>query len=342
MSLRKYISSKLPFLILNIIAFIFCAVIMTISSFNFSFILFVACIWFMPTLIFIFLDFFSKKKFYDQMVEITEKLDKKYLLPEIIKRPKSYEEQILYDVLRESNRAMHEHVNEYKIMQREYREYIETWVHEIKTPIALTKLVAENSEGRTKRIIINEAKKIEGYVEQALYYSRSNDVSKDYIIKEFDIKETIKKVIRNNRYDLIDGKFQIDIEKAEGKVISDEKWVEFIINQIIVNSIKYKNKEAAIIKAYTTVDTDKIILTIEDNGIGIIDKDIAKVFDKGFTGYNGRIYGKSTGIGLYLCKKLSLKLGLNIMLSSKVNEGTKVSIVFPLSSLTNLTIMKDN
>ena len=104
MSLRKYISSKLPFLILNIIAFIFCAVIMTISSFNFSFILFVACIWFMPTLIFIFLDFFSKKKFYDQMVEITEKLDKKYLLPEIIKRPKSYEEQILYDVLRERDR----------------------------------------------------------------------------------------------------------------------------------------------------------------------------------------------------------------------------------------------
>ena len=168
---------------------------------------------------------------------------------------------------------MHEHVNEYKIMQREYREYIETWVHEIKTPIALTKLVAENSEG---------------------------------------------------------------------KVISDEKWVEFIINQIIVNSIKYKNKEAAIIKAYTTVDTDKIILTIEDNGIGIIDKDIDKVFDKGFTGYNGRIFGKSTGIGLYLAKKLSLKLGLNITLSSKVNEGTKVSIVFPLSSLTNLTIMKDN
>ena len=84
MSLRKYISSKLPFLILNIIAFIFCAVIMTISSFNFSFILFVACIWFMPTLIFIFLDFFSKKKFYDQMVEITEKLDKKYLLPNIV------------------------------------------------------------------------------------------------------------------------------------------------------------------------------------------------------------------------------------------------------------------
>ena len=82
-------------------------------------------------------------------------------------------------------------------------------------------------------------------MEQALYYSRSNDVSKDYIIKEFDIKETIKKVIRNNRYDLIDGKFQIDIEKAEGKVISDEKWVEFIINQIIVNSIKYKNKECS-------------------------------------------------------------------------------------------------
>ena len=342
MSLGKYILSKMPFFIVNVIIFLFCAIIMRLSKTGIKVIMLLALVWFLPILIYVLLDFISKKKFYDELLEISSKLDKKYLLPELIKKPKNYEGQLLYEILEESNRAMHEHVNEYKIMQREYREYIETWVHEIKTPIALTKLVAENSEGRTKRIIINEAKKIEGYVEQALYYSRSNDVSKDYIIKEFDIKETIKKVIRNNRYDLIDGKFQIDIEKAEGKVISDEKWVEFIINQIIVNSIKYKNKEAAIIKAYTTVDTDKIILTIEDNGIGIIDKDIDKVFDKGFTGYNGRIFGKSTGIGLYLAKKLSLKLGLNITLSSKVNEGTKVSIVFPLSSLTNLTIMKDN
>ena len=122
----------------------------------------------------------------------------------------------------------------------------------------------------------------------------------------------------------------------------DEKWVEFIINQIIVNSIKYKknsdskSNEMPKIKAYTKKISDKVILTIEDNGIGIIDKDIDKVFNKGFTGHNGRILGKSTGIGLYLCKKLCRKLGLNITLTSKYEQGTKVNIIFPLGDLTSI------
>lgn len=336
MSFGKYIIDKMPFLILNIIVFLFCAIIMKVSDSTLTVIVILALIWFMPICIFMILDFFSKRKFYNEIIAVTNKLDKKYLLPEVIKRPKSYEGQLVYEVLEESNRAMHEHVNEYKILQSEYREYIEAWVHEIKTPIALTKLVAENSEGKRKTIIQHETKKIEGYVEQVLYYSRSTDVDKDYIIKEFDIKETLKKVIRDNRYDLINGQFQIDIENVEGQIITDEKWLEFIINQIVVNSIKYKKEGNSKIKAYTNITEDKLVLTIEDNGIGIIHKDIDKVFNKGFTGYNGRIFGKSTGIGLYLCKKLCLKLGLNITLSSKYEEGTKVNVVFPLGNLTNL------
>ena len=333
MSLGKYILSKMPFFIVNVIIFLFCAIIMRLSKTGIKVIMLLALVWFLPILIYVLLDFISKKKFYAELLEISSKLDKKYLLPELIKKPKNYEGQLLYEILEESNRAMHEHVNEYKIMQSEYREYIEAWVHEIKTPIALTKLVSEKSEGRTKTIIQSEAKKIEQYVEQVLYYSRSTDVNKDYIIKEFEIKETIKSVIRNNRYDLINGRFQIDIENVQGTVISDEKWIEFIINQIIVNSIKYKKECNPKITAYTKKYSDKIILTIEDNGVGIIDKDIDKVFNKGFTGYNGRIFGKSTGIGLYLCKKLCLKLGLNITLSSQHEKGTKVNIIFPLSDL---------
>ncbi len=339
MRLGKYLIDKLPFLILNIIIFTFCAIIMTISNLTIQVVIVLALIWFVPIFIFIIIDFISKRKFYNELIQISNKLDKKYLLPEVIKKPRSYEGQILYDVLEESNRAMHEHVNEYKIIQSEYREYIEAWVHEIKTPIALTKLVAENSEGKTKTIIQNQSKKIEEYVEQVLYYSRSTDVSKDYIVKEFDINETVKKVIRNNRYDLITGKFQIDISESKCTVISDEKWVEFIINQVIVNSIKYKKDINPKIKAYTKRFDDKVILTIEDNGIGIINKDIDKVFDKGFTGYNGRRFGKSTGIGLYLCKKLCLKLGLNITLTSEYENGTKVNIIFPLG---NLTILKES
>lgn len=346
MIFSKYLKDKIPFINFNIIVFLFCSIIMAVSGTSIAIILFLALIWFIPITIFIIFDFFSKRNFYNELVEITNKLDKKYLLPEVIKRPKSYEGKIIYEVLQESNRAMHEHVNQYKIRESEYREYIETWIHEIKTPIALTKLVAENTERRAKVIIENEAKKIEDYVEQVLYYSRSTDVSKDYIIKEFEISKVIKRVIRNNRYALIQGKVQIDIEGVNDNVISDEKWVEFIINQIIVNSIKYMKvnnecnadnymiKDNSKIIAYTNVANDKVILTIEDNGIGIIDKDINKVFNKGFTGHNGRIFGKSTGIGLYLCKKLCIKLGLNITLSSEYEKGTKVNIIFPLSEFT--------
>ena len=336
MRFKNYVLDKLPFLIINLVVFLFCAIMMKVSNSTLAVIIILAFIWFMPIIIYMCLDFLSKRRFYNEIIAVTNKLDKKYLLPEVIKKPRSYEGQILYEVLEESNRAMHEHVNEYKILQREYREYIEAWVHEIKTPIAVTKLVAENSQGKTKTIIENETKKIEGYVEQVLYYSRSTDVSKDYIIKEFEIKETLKKVIRNNRYELINGGFQIHIEGVKGKVITDEKWMEFIINQIIVNSIKYKKEVDSKIKAYTKFEDNRLILTIEDNGIGIIHKDIEKVFQKGFTGYNGRIFGKSTGIGLYLCKKLCLKLGLNITLSSKYEEGTRVNIIFPLGSFTNL------
>lgn len=336
MSFSKYISSKIPFILLNILLFAFCSIIMAISNSKIELILFVAFIWFCPTLIYIILDFISKKRFFDSLIEINNKLDKKYLLPEVIKRPKYYEGQIIYDILAETNRTMHEHVNEYKILQNEYREYIETWIHEIKTPIATTKLAAENSDKKTKNVILSETKKIETFVEQVLYYSRSTDVNKDYLIKEFEINNTIKNVIRNNRYDLINYHFEIDIENAFGIVISDEKWVEFIINQIIVNAIKYKKESDPKITIYTKFNTENIILTIVDNGIGIIAKDVDKVFEKGFTGENGRIYGKSTGIGLYLCKKLCLKLGLNITLTSEYNKGTKVNIIFPLNNLTRL------
>lgn len=336
MSLIKYFISKLPFIIINFFIFIFSSIIMGVSNSSIELILIVAFIWFVPIFIYIILDFISKKRFFDELVEVSDKLDKKYLLPEVIKRPRYYEGQIIYDILAESNRDMHEHVNEYKIMQSEYREYIETWVHEIKTPISTTKLSAENSDSKTKSIIQNEANKIEGFVEQVLYYSRSTDVSKDYIIREFEINDILKKVIRNNRYVLINEKFQIDIENAVGKVISDEKWIGFIINQVIVNSIKYKKENNSKIKAYTKINLDSITLTIEDNGIGIIEKDIDRVFEKGFTGNNGRVYGKSTGIGLYLCKKLCLKLGLNITLDSKYNEWTKVNIIFPKGSFNNI------
>jgi len=141
------------------------------------------------------------------------------------------------------------------------------------------------------------------------------------------------KVIKRNSRDFINKKIKLHIEDIEKIVYSDIKWVEFIINQIIVNSIKYAKDKDAFIKIYGNQGNNSITLTIEDNGVGIIDRDINKVFEKGFTGENGRIFGKATGMGLYLCKKLCKKLGLGINLQSKKDIGTTVTLIFPVSKL---------
>ena len=130
-------------------------------------------------------------------------------------------------------------------------------------------------------------------------------------------------------------RISIDVDEVSGRVITDLKWVKFIINQIIINAIKYSKENSGSIKIYTTEGIENIVLTIEDDGVGISKKDVNRVFDKGFTGTNGRKYGKSTGIGLYLCKKLCEKLGLGISLSSIEGKGTKVNIIFPIGNFVN-------
>ena len=228
---------------------------------------------------------------------------------------------------------MQEHVKLYKNMQSEYREYIETWVHEVKTPIASMMLIAENYEDESPISMKYEIKKIEDYIDQVLYYSRSNEVSSDYIIKSFNLEKSIRNVIKKNASNFINKKISIDIENVNEEVYSDPKWVEFILNQIIGNSIKYSKSSKGKISIYSIKKQNNITLYIKDNGEGISEKDISRVFEKGFTGENGRKFGKSTGIGLYLCKKLCEKLGLAIGLTSKKNEGTEISIVFPISKI---------
>lgn len=336
MSFKKYIYSKIPYLLINFILLFVLLVLMQVSKFDIRVMFFISIIWFGPLIGYMVVEFYKKNVFYKEISNVLGKLDKKYLLPEVLKKPKEYEMEVVYEILRESNREMHEHVNKYKNIQKEYREYIEAWVHEIKTPVASIGLVAENSQGTTKKTLEDENKKIEFYIEQALYYARSTDANKDYIIKEFEVKEVIQSVIRKNRREFINKKFIIDIEDVNHKVYADSKWLEFIINQIVVNSIKYNDKEKPGLKAYTKDLNDKVILNIEDNGIGISEKDLDRVFDKGFTGENGRTYGKSTGIGLYLCKMLCEKLGLGIKIKSKKGIGTKTTIIFPMGGHTRL------
>ncbi len=228
---------------------------------------------------------------------------------------------------------MHENVKYYRDIQLDYREYIETWVHEIKTPIASTKLIIENNQNEVTNKIDSQMDRIEGFVEQVLYYSRSNNVNKDYIIKPINIDNVVRNVIKRNYRDFIHKRIKLDIQDIDEIVYSDGKWVEFIINQIIGNSIKYSNNKEQMIRIYSIKKTNSVILTIEDNGVGIVTKDVNRVFEKGFTGENGRRFSKSTGMGLYLCEKLCSKLGMKISIDSEVNKGTRVTLIFPLSSM---------
>lgn len=331
MKLKDYFEDKVFFLISNFIIFSAIAVLLFIGRVGSGITFLIGCFWFIPLFTYMFLDFFKSKKFYDEVTNALDKLDRKYLLPEVIEEPNFYHGKFLYEVLKETDRDMHEEVKKYKIEQKEYREYIETWVHEIKTPIASISLILENNESKSSENIKKEMKNIETYIDQALYYARSNDVSKDYIVKEFSLGKSVRNIVKKNSRDFINKRIAIELENLDYKVYSDEKWVEFILNQIINNAIKYTMKNSKVMISASKFK-NSIILKIKDSGVGIPNKDIGRVFEKGFTGENGRRFTKSTGMGLYLCKNLCDKLGLGLKLTSEENEGTEVSIVFPVGN----------
>lgn len=331
MKIISYIKDKMIFLSINLLIFMIIVLIMYLSQISMVIVLILFCIWFLPLFSFMIIDYIQYKKYFNTLEKVLDNLDKKYLLPEVIEESNFTLGREINNILKILSRDMHENVKHYKDMQEEYREYIEMWVHEIKTPIASSKLLIENNTNEVTRKIDTQIDKIDNFVEQVLYYSKSNDVGKDYIIKKTELSKVVKNVIKKNTRDFISKRISLQLEQIEEVIYSDTKWVEFVLNQIIVNSIKYSKGKNDKIKIISKKLPHSVVLEIEDSGVGIIERDINSVFEKGFTGENGRRFGKSTGIGLYLCKKLCDKLGLGLAIDSKVNIGTKVSIVFPIA-----------
>lgn len=281
--------------------------------------------------------YFQKKKYYETIFSNLEELDQKYLIAEVIPKANFLEGKLLNEILIETDKSMIEHVKYYQHLQENYKEYIELWIHEIKLPIATSKMIIENNKSGITRKIDEEIDKIDNYIEQALFYARSNTVEKDYSIKKIPLIDLVAPVIQKNKNILIPRKIKIDIHDLENEVYTDSKWCIFILNQIIQNSIKYLDKEEKVIEFYSKENEDNIVLSIKDNGIGINSAEVSKVFEKGFTGTNGRINDKkSTGIGLYLCKKLCTKLGIGLALTSEFGESTTVNIIFPKGSYHNM------
>lgn len=338
MRFLTFLKEKIIGLVLLIFAIITIEILLMIYSFDNFIKIYIPIVIIISYIIGLLYEYFTKKRYYQTLQNTLEQLDEKYLITEIMKTPNFVEGKILKDVLEQVDKNMHEQVNKYKYLQEDYKEYIELWIHEIKLPLATSKMIVENNKNKVTKSIEEELDSIENYIEQALYYARSNTVEKDYYIKKCNLREIVNESIKRNKTSLIEEKVEINIHDLDNVVNTDSKWIIFILNQLIQNSVKYRNKEVIpSIEIYSLPKKDNTILYIKDNGIGIKKGEITRVFDKGFTGSNGRLSGKkSTGIGLYLCKKLCKKLGMAIEINSIENEGTEIRLVFPNSSFINL------
>lgn len=293
----------------------------------------IATLYILCNFLYLFIEYKNTYRYIDNLRDQIDLLEEKYLLSEMIDAPNSKESNEFYKILKECNKSMNDRISEIELKNKEYREYIELWVHEVKTPIASTKLIIENNPSPVTDIILGEINKVDDYIEQTLFYTRLNSVEKDYIIKILNLEEEVNAAIRKNSRYLIQRKVKIVKSKLRKEVFSDTKWLQFILNQIISNSIKYYHKKENILEFSAEEINGEVILNISDNGIGMNEKTLIKAFEKGYTGENGRKFKESTGIGLYLCKNLCDKLGLSITLSSKEGEGTKVSILFPKNKM---------
>ena len=336
MKFIDFIKDKMLLIITIFIALLTIEILLFVYNIDIISKVYISAIIIIVVAISIIVEYNKKKIFYNQLKNNLSNLKEKYLISEIIKNPDFIDGKILKEILEDTGKSMIENVNYYKRIQEDYKEYIELWIHEVKTPIATSKMIIENNKTEITKSIEEEINKVENYTEQALFYARSNIVEKDYIITKANLKDIVNNVIMKNKSTILNEKISLKLTDLKQDVFTDSKWTVFIINQIIQNSIKYSKESNKIIEIFADKKNDKVILHIKDNGIGINKNEISKVFEKGFTGENGRRIGqKSTGIGLYLCKKLCDKLGLGIELNSEKDEGTEVRIIFPKNSYTN-------
>lgn len=283
-------------------------------------------------------DFFRKKQFYDELLQNTKKLDKKYLVLETLQSPRFYEGELLFTVLYGTNKSMRENVKKYQCGINDFKEYIEMWIHEIKIPLASLVLMCHNNREKLDKKFIEQVRRVDQYLEQVLYYVRSEHAENDYLIKEVSLSKLITKTALNNREDLLEHEINLLVNEITQTVMTDGKWLEFILNQVMNNAIKYRAKgRQAHIKIYTEDLPDKVILHIEDNGIGISSNDLPNVFKKSFTGENGRSRAKSTGMGLYIVKRLCKKLGHTVEIKSVMNEYTDVIFTFAKNGYYKMT-----
>ena len=326
---KQYWKNQLPVILINLLGMLALALFLIASGNGIQTVLFVLVVWLIILVSCLLLFYYSRKKYLDKLLDMTEKLDERYLLPEIMQEPERADEQVFYQIMKMAEKSMLERIGEVQRERKEYKEYIEQWIHEVKTPITAIKLICENNRCSFTRELMAELENINRFTEQALYYARSEHTEKDYSVREINLSDVVHGAIADNKYLLRQNNVAVTVEDVEYSIYSDDKWLRFILDQLISNAVKYR-ADQPVLHFFTVKENDKIILSVEDNGIGIPQSDLPRIFEKGFTGQNGRTIHSSTGIGLYLCRRLCDKLGIGISASSE-RKGTAISLSFRIN-----------
>lgn len=244
-----------------------------------------------------------------------------HLLTDELPEPKTLAEEDLQEMLRELKHILEVSETGRENDQRESMDYYTTWVHQIKTPISTMKMLLDSEDTDQNRELLAELFRVEQYVEMVLSYLRLGSKTSDYVFREYELDVIIRQAIHKYAPQFVRRRIGLHYSPADVKVLTDAKWLLFIIEQVLSNSIKYTFHGSVTIKM-----TPGMVLQIADTGIGIAPEDIPRIFEKGFTGYNGRSEKKSTGLGLYLCKMAADRLSHKISAQSVPGKGTVIFI----------------
>ena len=300
----------------------------------------VAVAWALFAAVYYTVSYILLKKRVTRLRKIAAETEDKFILGEVVSEPPRTEDRLYYELMVLQGRAAIERVFRAEKEKAEYYDYIQEWVHEVKIPLTAIALICGRNTGEDFRELARQAEKIGNYTEQVLYEAKSNVTEKDMLIRETELDRVVNDCIRENKRLFIDAGLAIETD-VSGVVYTDEKWLGFILKQILQNCCQYRAADSAVVRiAAAVLPGEKLELSVWDNGVGILESDLPRVFDKGFTGSNGRRNKRSTGLGLYLCKKLCAALDVEISARSVRGEFTRIALVFNVPALKNANLTK--
>ncbi len=334
MTLREFLSDRLFRVITQLLCFTMAALFLRATGTQSGVLAILAAVFLLAFCAVQLSDFLSQRARLRELKSILDSLDRKYLFTECAPPPKNLYERRLFDLTRQAGRDMTGAVSDAEASQREYRDYVEQWVHEIKAPITAARLTCRDLDGETRRKLTAELAQIEAHVERALFYARAENPEQDCLFRQADLGKIAAQAIENHRSLLIQNGVRVETEGLDCKIYTDEKWAVFILGQLFQNAARYRGPEPVITLSAKPLGRQTQLI-VHDNGIGIPAHELPRVFDRGFTGSNGRACGGSTGMGLYLCRKLASFLDLELRIVSQEGAGTTVILTFPAKE--NLT-----